>query len=47
MDVLVLILLVAGAVFFALATANWAGSRINLMAAGLLCWILTAIVARL
>jgi hypothetical protein len=46
MDVLILILLVAGAVFFLLAAINWAGTRVNLVAAGLLCWIMTAIVAR-
>jgi hypothetical protein len=47
MDVLILILLVVGAVMLGLATVNRVGSQISLMAAGLLCWIVTAILARL
>lgn len=47
MDILILILLVVGAVFLLLAAINWSGSKINLVAAGLLCWIVTAILARL
>ena len=47
MDILILILLVVGAVFLLLAAINWSGSKINLVAAGLLCWIVTVILARL
>lgn len=41
MDLLVLLLLVAGAVCFGIAT--FAAVRHNLVALGLLCWIVTAI----
>jgi hypothetical protein len=47
MNTLIMILLVVSAVMFLLAMANWASSRVNLVAAGLLCWVLTAILARL
>lgn len=43
MDVLTLVLLIFGAVCFLLATANVA-SRINLVALGLLFWILTVLI---
>lgn len=39
MDVLVLVLLIVSAICFALAMMNMA-SRVNLMAAGLLAWVL-------
>jgi hypothetical protein len=47
MDILILILLVVSAVMFLLAMVNWTGTRINLIAAGLLCWVVTVILARL
>jgi hypothetical protein len=43
MDVLILALLIAGAVCFLLATVNVPG-RINLVALGLLCWIITVLI---
>lgn len=43
MGLLVLILLIIGAVCFGLAMVNVA-ARVNLVAAGLLCWIVTAII---
>lgn len=43
MELLVLLLLVAGAVCFGLAAFGVA-ARINLVAMGLLCWIVTVIV---
>jgi hypothetical protein len=46
MSALVLLLLVVGAVCFALAMFGVAG-RINLVAAGLLAWVLTALVPAL
>jgi hypothetical protein len=45
MGLLVLILLILGAVCFGLAMVN-VGARVNLVAAGLLCWIVTAIIDR-
>lgn len=41
---LVLILLIVAAVCFALAAFNVVASRVNLVAAGLLCWVVTAIL---
>jgi hypothetical protein len=48
MDILIVILLVAAAVMFLLAATNWIGTtiKVNLIAAGLLCWVATEIVAR-
>lgn len=46
MELLVLLLLVAGAVCFGLAAFGVA-ARINLVAMGLLCWIVTVIVPAL
>lgn len=43
MEVLVLALLIAAAVCFGLAAANLA-TRINLVALGLLFWVITALV---
>lgn len=43
MAAIVLVLLIIGAVCFGLATFGVA-SRINLIAAGLLCWILTQLI---
>lgn len=43
MEVVILLLLIAGAVCFGLAAANVA-SRINLVALGLLLWIITVII---
>jgi hypothetical protein len=43
MNVLILVLLILGAVCFLLAAANVA-SRINLVALGLLFWILTVLI---
>lgn len=43
MALLVLILLILGLVAFLAATFNLA-ARINLVAAGLACWILTAVI---
>lgn len=42
-DILILILLVAAAVMFGLA-AFGVGGRINLIALGLLCWVLTQLL---
>lgn len=44
MEVIVLLLLLAGAVCLALATLGAAARRINLLPLGLLCWIVTAII---
>ncbi len=44
MGLLVLILLIIGAVCFGLAAFGVAVTRVNLVAAGLLCWIVTAII---
>ena len=41
---LTFILLLAGFILFALATFGVPGGRINLVAAGLACWILTALI---
>lgn len=46
MDVLVLMLLIAAAVCFGIASANVA-TRINLVALGLLLWVLTAVLPAL
>lgn len=46
MDVLVLVLLLAAAVCFGLAAFGVA-ARINLVALGLLCWVLTALIPAL
>jgi hypothetical protein len=43
MALLIVVLLILGLVAFLLATFN-APVRINLVAAGLACWILTAII---
>ena len=43
MDVITLVLLLAGAVCFGLAAANVA-TRVNLVALGLLFWIITALI---
>lgn len=45
MDLLVLLLLVAGAVCFGIAA--YAATRVNLVALGLLCWVVTAILPAL
>ena len=45
MSLLILILLILGAVCFGLAMVNVA-ARVNLVAAGLLCWIVTVIIDR-
>lgn len=46
MDVLVLVLLIAAAVCFGIAAANVA-TRVNLVALGLLLWVLTAVLPAL
>lgn len=46
MDVIVLVLLLAAAVCFGLAAANLA-VRVNLVALGLLFWVITALVPAL
>lgn len=46
MGVVLLVLLLAAAVCFAVAAANVA-SRVNLVALGLLLWVLTAVVPAL
>lgn len=46
MDVIVIILLVIAAVFFAMAAFGVA-ARINLVAAGLLCWVLSVLLPAL
>ncbi|MET0426704.1 MAG: hypothetical protein ABW046_22750 [Actinoplanes sp.] len=46
MGLLVLVLLIIAAVCFGLAAFNVVASRVNLVAAGLLCWIVTAIIDR-
>jgi len=43
MEVVLLLLLIAAAVCFGLAAANVA-SRVNLLALGLLFWVITAII---
>lgn len=43
MDVLVLVLLLAAAVCFGLAAANVA-TKVNLVALGLLFWVITALI---
>jgi hypothetical protein len=43
MDVITVVLLIAGAVCFGLAAANFA-TKVNLTALGLLFWILTALI---
>jgi hypothetical protein len=43
MSAIALILLIAAAILFGLA-AFGVGSRINLVALGLLCWVLTAVI---
>lgn len=43
MDIAILILLVAGAIFFLIAGLN-AVARYNLVAFGLLCWIITTLI---
>jgi hypothetical protein len=45
--VLILILLILAAIFFALATVNASIPRVNLVAAGLFCWVLTALIGHL
>jgi hypothetical protein len=47
MSALVLVLLIIAAVLFALAAFGVAGGRINLVAAGLLAWVLAEIVPHL
>lgn len=46
MDVLVLVLLILAAICFGLATFNVA-TRWNMIGAGLLCWVLTALLPAL
>jgi hypothetical protein len=48
MAILIVILLVAAAVLFLLAATNWIGTtvKVNLIAAGLLCWVVTEILVR-
>lgn len=46
MDAITLILLIAAAVLFAVAAFGVA-SRINLVAAGLFCWVLSQIIPAL
>jgi len=48
MAILIVILLVAAAVVFLLAATNWIGTtiKVKLIAAGLLCWVATEIIAR-
>lgn len=43
MGLLIVLLLLAGAICFALAAFGVA-ARVNLVAAGLLCWILTVLI---
>lgn len=44
MTVVYLLLLVVAAVLFALAASNRISSRVNLVAAGLFCWVLVAVL---
>ena len=44
MDVLTLLLLIAAAVCFGLAAFGVASARVNLLALGLLFWVLTALL---
>lgn len=46
MGVIVLVLLIAAAVCFGIAAANVA-TRVNLVALGLLLWVLTAVIPAL
>jgi hypothetical protein len=48
MAVLIVILLVAAAVLFLLAATNYIGNtvKVNIVAAGLLCWVVSEILAR-
>jgi hypothetical protein len=46
MALLVLILLIVAAVCFGLAAFGVAVSRVNLVAAGLLCWVVTVIIGQ-
>ena len=43
MDIAILILLIAAAIFFLIAGLN-AVARYNLVAFGLLCWVLTVVI---
>jgi len=43
-DILVLLLLIAAVICFGAAAFGIAGGRINLVAAGLLCWVLTVLI---
>jgi hypothetical protein len=43
MDISILILLIAGAIFFLIAGLN-AVARYNFVAFGLLCWIITVLI---
>lgn len=45
MNVIVFVLLLIGAVLFALTAFGVASARINLLAAGLFCWILVPLIA--
>jgi hypothetical protein len=47
MDTLTLVLLIVAAVAFALAAFNVAVVRLNLVAAGLLAWVLAELLPRL
>lgn len=42
-----LVLLIAAAVCFGLAAFGVGGGRVNLVAAGLLCWLLTILIPTL
>lgn len=44
MSLLILILLIVGFVCFLVAAFNLVAARVNLVALGLACWILTAII---
>lgn len=45
MSVVTLILLIAAFVLFALAAFGVGHPRVNLVAAGLACWVLTVVIA--
>lgn len=47
MSLLILVLLIVAAVMFGLAAFNVASARINLVAAGLLAWVVAVIVERI
>lgn len=47
MDVVDLVLLIAGALLFGLAAIKVAHAKIDLVALGLLCWIMVSLLAQI